>query len=331
MIMMILRRVLGAIGVCLLLTVVLFVLQQMSSTDPVRATVGPNASAEVIAAARAKLGLDQPLFLQWWHYVQGIPAGDLQVSLRTRQPVMSDLATFLPASVELALFAGLLAAVLALALGIATAGRWRGSSFFNTLLLGSASIPVFLLALLGVLLFYRTLGWLPAVGRTSLFDVPQGPTGLLTVDGLLAGRPDVTLDALRHLILPGACLALAPAVAIGRVLRSSLTTAMESDMAKTALSKGLSRSQVLLRHGLRNAATTPLSMAGLQLGALLAGLVIVETVFAWPGIGLYLQQSIPTSDFPAIAGTTLLLAVGYVAVNTLVDILQAVLDPRIAR
>jgi peptide/nickel transport system permease protein len=141
----------------------------------------------------------------------------------------------------------------------------------------------------------------------------------------------VTVDALRHLVMPGICVALLPAVAVARTLRSSLTAALEADHIRTAKAKGLPPRTILLRHGVRNAATTPLSMAGLQLGTVFASLIVVETVFAWPGLGLYLSQSIPSSDFPAIAGTTLLLAVAYVAVNSLVDVVQALLDPRLAR
>jgi peptide/nickel transport system permease protein len=325
------RRLAGAVAICLGLTVVLFVLRHLSATDPVRVLVGPSASTAQVDAMRHQLGYDLPLYAQWWHYVTGAATGDLQTSLRTRRPVGTDIAQFLPASLELAMFSCLIAAGLALLLGVSTAGRWRGAGLLNTVLLAIASAPAFLLTLFGIMVFYRNLGWLPATGRSSIADLPGGPTGLLTVDGLLAGRPEVTLDALRHLIMPAVCVALLPAIAVGRTLRSSLTTALESDHIRTAKAKGLSRRAILLHHGLRNSATTPLSMAGLQLGSVFASLVVVETVFAWPGLGLYLSQSIPASDFPAIAGTTLLLAVAYVAVNTAVDVTQAVLDPRLAR
>jgi peptide/nickel transport system permease protein len=149
------------------------------------------------------------------------------------------------------------------------------------------------------------------------------------VDGLLHGRPDVTLDAMRHLLLPALAIAVGPAVSIGRVLRSSLVDGMHSDYARTARAKGLPERLVLLRHVLRNCAGAALSMTGLQAGLVFAGVVVIEQVFAWPGIGQYAAQSIPVADFPAIAGVTLLLGVGYVAINMVVDILQAVADPRI--
>jgi peptide/nickel transport system permease protein len=326
-----LRRLAGAVAICLGLSIVLFALQHLSATDPVRVLVGPSAPAAQVEAMRHKLGYDQPLVVQWLRYAGDAITGNLQTSLRTRRPVATDLRQYLPASIELALFACVLSAVLALAFGLTGSGRQRGGRLFGVSLLTAASVPAFLLALCGILLFYRQLGWLPATGRTSIANPPTGPTGMLTIDGLLAGRLSVTLDALKHLILPGLCLSLLPAIAVGRILRASLAVAMESEYARAAKAIGLSRRMVLLRHGLRNAAVTPLSMAGLQLGTILAGLVVVETIFAWPGVGLYLQESIPSADFPAIAGTTLLLAVGYVVVNTVVDIVQALLDPRIAR
>ena len=194
-----------------------------------------------------------------------------------------------------------------------------------------ASIPPFLLAFAGILIFSRRLGWLPGTGRTSYRDFDVGPTGLLTVDSLLAGRLDVFVDAIRHLVLPALTIAILSAVAIGRVLRSSLRTSLRSSYARTARAKGLREGVVIVRHGLRNAAGPAITMAGLQLGLMFAGVVIVETIFAWPGIGWYMAQSIPTNDFAAIGAVTIVLGAVYVVVNALVDILQMVADPRIRR
>jgi peptide/nickel transport system permease protein len=196
-------------------------------------------------------------------------------------------------------------------------------------LLVGASTPTFLLGIAGILIFYQKLGWLPANGRSSLSGVPTGPTGLLSVDGLLHGRLDVTVDAIKHLMLPSLAIALGPAVSIGRVLRSSLLADQNSDYARTARSKGLSELTIMRRHILRNALGAALSMTGLQVGLMFAGVLVVEQVFGWPGIGQYIAQSIPVADFPAIAGVTLVLGVAYVAINTAVDLLQAAADPRI--
>jgi len=151
----------------------------------------------------------------------------------------------------------------------------------------------------------------------------------LTLDGLLHGEPSVTFDALRHLILPATCIALIPAVSIGRILRSSLEETLEKDHVRTARMKGLSEWTVMVRHALRNSLGPALSMTGLQIGFLFAGVVVIESIFAWPGIGNYVAEGIPQGDFPAIAGVTLVVSVAYVVINAVVDILQAIADPRI--
>jgi peptide/nickel transport system permease protein len=323
------KRLAAMVAILLALAVAMFALQKISPLDPVHAMLGPSASPQAVAAQRHQLGLDRPVPAQFLDYLGGIFHGDLGSSYRTRRPVSSDLATFVPATAELALYALLLALLLATAFAVATALRWPGARLFRLLLLGGASAPAFLLAIAGVLVFYRQLGWLPATGRTGVTDAPGGPTGLLTVDGLLHGRIDVTLDAFRHLLLPSLAVAIGPAVSIGRVLRSSLADSGRARYVTTARAKGLSESRVLTRHVLRNSIGPALSMTGLQVGLMFAGVLVVEQVFAWPGIGQYTAQSIPVADFPAIAGVTLVLGAGYVVINTIVDTLQAIADPRI--
>jgi peptide/nickel transport system permease protein len=323
------RRLAAAVVIVLVLAAVMFVLQRVSPLDPVHAMLGGQASRGAVAAERHRLGLDLPLPQQYLRYLAGLARGDLGTSYRTRRPVGTDLRAFVPATAELSLAALGLALALAAGLAFATTLRWPGAGLFRTLLYAGASTPAFLLGIAGILVFYAYLGWLPATGRTGFADAPVGPTGLLTIDGLLRGRLDVTLDALRHLLLPALAIAIGPSVSIGRVLRSSLVGGMRSDYARTARAKGLSEGVVLARHVLRNCAGAALSMTGLQVGLMFAGVVVIEQVFAWPGIGQYAAQSIPVADFPAIAGVTLLLGAGYVAINALVDILQAVADPRI--
>jgi peptide/nickel transport system permease protein len=243
--------------------------------------------------------------------------------------VTTDLSKYLPATLELTL-AGLgLAISLAVLFAFGTILKWPGSGLFRALLLVGASTPTFLLGIAGIIIFYQKFGWLPANGRTGITNAPDGPTGLLTIDGILHGRLNVTGDALKHLILPALAIALGPAVSIGRVLRSSLLADQHSDYAKTARAKGLSELAVLRKHVFRNALGAALSMTGLQVGLMFAGVLVVEQVFGWPGIGQYVAQSIPVADFPAIAGVTLMLGVAYVVINTAVDLLQAVADPRI--
>jgi peptide/nickel transport system permease protein len=326
---LIIKRVGAMVAVLLFLAAVVFALQHVTPTDPVHSFLGANASRAAIKAESHKLGYDRPLPQQYLHFVGGMLHGNFQMSLRTRRPVATDLRHYLPATLELALFGLVLAAVLGGILGIVTAARFRGAGIFRFVTLSGASTPPFLLALVGILLFYHRLGWLPATGRTSLANPPTGPTGLLTFDTIVHGNIHGFTDAIAHLILPGLCVAILPAVSIGRVLRSSLISSMRSDYVRTARAKGLRELTVLWRHAIRNSVGPALSMGGLQVGLMFAGVVVIEQIFAWPGIGLYTVQSIPRSDFPAIAGVTIILGAGYVIVNAIVDILQAVADPRI--
>lgn len=329
MIRFLLVRAIGAVGVLLALVTVVFVLQTAVPGDPVRASVGVNASDEVVEAERQRLGLDKPLPTQYIAYLGQVVRGGFGESLRTGRDVSEDIGAFLPATLELAGFSIVLAAVGGLLIGILAVVSSRFATPARLLFVGGASVPSFLLALILVYVFYFQLSWLPLSGRTSVADAPEGPTGLLLLDSLVQVRFDVFVDALRHLILPGLALALVPAVAIGRVLRSSLLEVYRADYIRTLHAKGLDPRSVLFRHALRNAVSAPLTMAGLQLGLLLGGVVIVEAIFAWPGIGLYLNQSIEFGDLRAISGVTLVVGAGYVVVNTLVDLAQAAADPRI--
>jgi peptide/nickel transport system permease protein len=322
------KRLVAAVVILVVLAAALFGLQHISKSDPVHTMLGPGASPATIAAERHRLGLDRPVATQFWHYLTGLMHGDLGTSYRTRSPVATDLRTFLPATLELAMFGLLLAIVLAVLLAVATTLRWPGASVIRYLLLLGGSTPAFFVAIGGIIVFYKYLGVLPATGRADGV-VPSGPTHLLLLDAVLHGQPGLFVDALRHLLLPALAVAIGPAISIGRVLRSSLITTLGQDYVRTARAKGLSELKVLARHVLRNSAGPALSMTGLQVGLLFAGVLVVESIFAWPGLGQYTAQSLPVDDFPAIAGVTLLLGAGYVLINTLVDILQALADPRI--
>ncbi|HLU55617.1 MAG TPA: ABC transporter permease [Pseudonocardia sp.] len=311
------------------LTIVLFALQEISGADPVAATLGPNASPEAVAAERARLGLDAPAFERYLHYVGGLLIGDMGTSFRTRRPVSNDIATYLPATVELVSLAFVVALVLAVAFAVLSVLRVRGAGVVRAALFLGSTAPTFLLGIFGLVVFYQQLGWLPGSGRTSASE-PAGPTGLLVLDGLLTGDVGLSVDALEHLLLPAVVLAVSPALAIGRVLRSSLLTTLETDHVRTARAKGLTERAIVTRHVLRNSVNAALSMTGLQLGFMFAGVLVVENVFSWPGLGSYLSASIPVADFPAVAGVTFVLGVVYIVANTAVDVLQTAADPRIA-
>jgi peptide/nickel transport system permease protein len=322
-------RLAAMVAILVALTAVMFLLQNISPLDPVKAQLGAQASAQAVAAQREALGLNDPILVQFWHYLSGAVTADLGTSYRTRHPVMSDLGDFFPATLELALCGLAIAVALAVLLAFSTTLKWRGAGLLRAVLFTGSSAPMFLLGILGLIVFYQTLGWVPANGRIAVANPPTGPTGMLTVDGLLHARFDVVGDAVHHLILPALVIAIGPAVAIGRVLRSSLLADIDSDYARTARAKGLSETQIMARHVLRNSVGAALSMTGLQVGLMFSGVLVVEQVFGWPGIGQYIAQSIPVADFPAIAGVTLILGALYVFINTAVDLLQAAADPRI--
>jgi peptide/nickel transport system permease protein len=326
---LLLGRLGGALLVLLSLVTIVFVLRMAVRADPVKVRLGANASQHAVERERHRLGLDRPMTVQFVAYLGGAVRGDLGESLHTRRAVRDDIADFLPATLELAAVAGALAACGGMLLGVVGATARRGGGLLRLLFVAGASAPTFLIGLLLIYVFYQRLGWLPATGRTSLHDAPVGPTGLVLVDSLLHGRVDALLDGAAHLVLPAVCLALAPAAAVGRVLRSSLLDTYGADFVRTARAKGLHPWRILWRHALRASLSAPLTMLGLQTGLLLAGVVVVETVFAWPGIGLYTVQSIQAADFASVAGVTLLLGTVYVLVNLAVDLAQTAADPRL--
>ncbi|CAN5792385.1 ABC transporter permease [soil metagenome] len=321
------------LGLMLVLLVVLsaavFTLQRYTPADPVRVKLGPNASKAVVDAEREKLGYDQPVPVQFTRYLGDLGTGDLGDSLRTQRPVTEDLRAFLPATLELVIGIVFVSAIGGVGLALVTTGESRGSSWLRFSMAAGAAAPAFLLVLAALLLFYRQLGWLPGSGRSGFIDAPVGPTGFLTIDSLLAGRFDVFTDALRHLVLPVLCGAIAPTVAVARVLRSSLLSVMRSDHIRTARAKGLKERTVLLRHALRNASGPALSLAGLLVASLFTGTLVVEQLVAWPGLGAYTVRSIEATDFPAIGGVTLVLGAITIMVNSLIEILQSIADPRI--
>lgn len=324
------RRALGAIPVLLVLVLVVFILEKVSPVDPVAALVGAKASPEVYAAARHQLGLDKPLPVQFLRYILHALQGNFGQSTVTRTPVASDIAQFLPVTLELVFVSLIFVAIIGFLLGLATAQRWRGSGVLRVVMVSGASAPIFLACLLGMLVFYRSLHLLPITGQTSYYDVPTGPTHFLLIDSLLAGRPDVFVDDLDHLVLPAFCLALTPAVAIGRVLRSSLEATLHADHTRTARAKGLGEKRILIMHALRNSLGPVFAMAGMQFAAMIGNSILVEMIFARPGIGLFISQAIEVGDFNAIAGVTLVMGLLYVITNIVVDVLQSLADPRVA-
>jgi len=329
MLKFVLNRLVGMVLVLLFLTATLFFLRQITPGDPAKQLLGANASVSALKEARHALYLDRPIYVQYTHFLAGVTHGDLGTSTRTQRTVLSDLARFLPPSIVLASLALLVAVLLALLMGNLFGLGIRGSSVTNNLLISLSSTPPFLLGLLAVIIFYAWLFWLPAGGQSSFFDAPSGPTNAVLIDSLIHRRTDIALDAVKHLILPVFVLAVGPAVAITRVFRSSLMSTMKTDYVRTARSKGMAESRIVRRHAIRNSSGPALSMTGLQVGGMFASLAVVEVIFAWPGVGSYVAQSIPSGDFPGVTGVALVVGVTYVITNAVVDVLQALVDPRI--
>jgi peptide/nickel transport system permease protein len=321
-----LRRLGMMVVLLFVLLALLFVLQHVSPTDPAAAYIGSKATPAQVAAVHRRLGLDDPLIVQYWHYVWHALHFNLGISLRTHRPVASDIRTYFPATAELVLFAFVLAIVLGCLFAFSGALHWPGGRAYRGLLVVGASAPAFLLGLAGIVIFYSKLGWLPAAGRGP---TSTSPTGFVLIDSLLHANLGEFRSGLEHLILPALSLAVLPALAIGRVLRSSIEQNLSAPHVRTARSKGLRESAVFAHHVLRNSVGPAVSMSGLQLGGMFAGVVVIEQVFSWPGIGNYLGQSIANDDFPAIAAVTVLLGSIYIAANAVVDILQTIADPRL--
>jgi len=322
------KRIAGLIAVLLVMSFIVFCLQSIIPADPARAMAGPTAPTATVAAIRQQLGLDDPAVVQYGRFLSRLAHGDLGTSVRTRQPVTEDVLKYMMASLELILVATALGLALAGLLALMQSALGR-AGIVRLVIVGAGSTPIFLSALLLVYFFWFQLGWLPGTGRLSTSQF-SGPTGLYLIDGFLAGTPGVSLDALAHIILPALALALPIAVAVGRSLSGSLHDVMRQSYIRTGRGKGLSEASVVLRHGLRNAASAPLAMTGLQVGLLFGNLLIVERIFAWPGLGLYTVQALASADLPAVLGVSLVFGAFYILVSILVEITQSLADPRIA-
>ncbi len=329
----ILRRLALAAVTLVGVVVAVFIMTHLLPSDPAALRAGPLASEELIAQYRREMGLDQPLYVQFVDYARDLLRGDLGNSWRTEQPVRDELGQRLPATLELAATALAFAMLIGLGLGILSAvyfGKWidHAARVFATL---GASLALFWLALVGVQVFYYNLRWAPPpLGRLTL-GLPEPPsvTGLFTLDSLLAGDRAIFADAVGHLWLPALTLAFVVSAPLIKIVRAAMLQALSSDFVRTARAIGLSSRQVVLVDALRNAFIPVLTTVGIVFGYLMAGNVIIERVFSWPGIGYYAWNALVTNDFNAVQGFVLLIAVVYVLLNLFIDLAYGVIDPRI--
>jgi peptide/nickel transport system permease protein len=330
----ILRRIVITIPLLIGITLVSFIIARAVPADPINANLSQRSMSDpaIVAAFRAEWGLDRTPVEQYLTFVGNLLQGNLGRSIKTRQPIAEDIARFLPATFELATYSIVTGVSLGLLFGVVSAVWYNRpiDYFVRTVGLVGVSFPVFVLALLGLIVFHVQLGWVAGPGRLDA-QIPDPPvvTGVLTVDAVLAGDGAALANALSHLVLPSLVLGLYVSGLISRVTRSAMLEVLGQDFMRTARAKGLHERLVILRHGFRNALIPVVTVIGLSYGSLLSGAVLTESIFAWPGIGRYMYRASTSQDFPAIMGVSLLIAFIYVLVNLAVDVLYYFLDPRI--
>jgi len=343
----IIRRIISVIPTLIGVTFVIFMFQRLIPGDPAIAMLGEHATDESIERIREQLGLNRPLFLdrdaladgdlngfidsQYINYMGRLSRLDLGDSIHRRIPVLETLKLRFPATVELSLLSMIIAVTIGIPVGIISASR-RNSLIDSISMVGSlvgVSMPIFWLGIMEIMLFAVILQWLPAGARLSTGFEIEGITHLYLVDSLITGNWAGFKDALSHIIMPAVALATIPMGIIARMTRSSMLDVLQEDYIRTARAKGLGGRLVLYRHALKNAALPVVTIIGLQAGTLLVGAVLTETIFSWPGIGRWVYDAILGRDYPIVQGGTLLIALIFIGVNLIVDILYALLDPRI--
>ena len=326
-----LRRVIATIPVVVLISLLVFLLIHAAPGDPADLLLSEEASPQDIADARRRWGLDQPIYVQYLRFLANILSGDLGTSFRYADPVITLIGERLPATIELAIASLLIAIILGIPLGVWAGAKPNSSAdnFGSMFGFFGISMPNFWFGIMLILVISGYFNWLPSSGR-STYGVAQGSeTGFYIIQSLAAGNMKAAWDGIKYVIMPAIALGTGMMGLIMRVTRSSVLEIMNDDYVRTARAKGLGERTVLWRHVLRNALVPIITVVGLELGTLLSGSIIVETVFAWPGSGSLLIAAIQSRDYPLITGTVLTYTIAFVAINFTIDILYALIDPRI--
>ncbi len=313
-------------------TIISFTFIRLLPGDPIELMAGERGIApERHAQLMAQFGFDKPIWEQYLVFMGRLLNGDLGVSIVTKKPIFDEFFTLFPATLELALFAIVFAVVLGLPAGI-IAGVKRGSVFDHTVMgisLTGFSMPIFWWGLLLIIFFSGILGWTPVSGRISVLYYFEPVTGFMLIDTLLSDEEGAFRSAVSHLILPAIVLGTIPLAVIARQTRSAMLEVLSEDYVRTARAKGLPPSRVVGLHALRNALIPVITVIGLQVGVLLAGAILTETIFAWPGIGKWMVDSISRRDYPSVQGGLMLIAAFVMLVNLIVDLLYGLINPRI--
>ena len=326
----ILRRILLAVPVIIGVTFVAYSMLLLTG-DPTSALAGEHASEDLRIAIRERYGLDDPVYIQYGRFVSQLFQGELGTSIMTKSPVMNELKQFMPATIELALAAMTIAVVVGIPLGVIAAYRHNSFVDLNTTILAlvGVSMPIFWLALMLLWVFGLKLGWFPTTGRIDPSIELNTITNLYVVDSILTLNVGALLSSLHHLTLPAIALATIPTAFIARITRSSMLDVLNAEYVRTARAKGVIEFTVVNRHALKNAMLPVITVIGLQTGFLLAGAILTETIFAWPGMGRWVTNAIVARNFPVVQAGVLVFAIIFVFVNIIVDISYAWFDPRI--
>jgi peptide/nickel transport system permease protein len=327
----VIRRLLLLIPILFGVSILIFFWVRLLPGGPAEALLGERATPELVAAYRERYGLDEPIYKQYIKYVRATVGGDFGVSVASHRQVTDEIKQRFPATMELAIGAMLFATMIGVPLGFLAAKRY-GSLFDHASLFVSLigiSIPVFFLAIILKYIFSVRLGWLPSVGRVSVTTEAEHPTNFYILDAIITRDWSTLWDCIKHLILPAIALGSIPLAIVARITRASTLDVQSEDYVRTARAKGLPPRIVDSRHVFRNALLPISTIIGLQVGLLLSGAVLTETVFAWPGMGSWLRDAIFTRDYPVLQGGILFLALVFVLVNLIVDISYAFINPRI--
>ncbi|MFP7222966.1 ABC transporter permease [Priestia filamentosa] len=331
MITYIIRRLLMLVPVLVGLSLIVFFMIRAIPGNPAQVILGQLATKDAIDSLTKELGLNEPWYTQYFHYIGNLLTGDLGESLRTKNPISEELWPYLTATLELSLVAIIIAIVVGVNAGIISA--WFQNSWFDyiamLLALIGVSMPIFWLGLMEQWLFAIQWDLLPTAGREDIRNPIDSITGLYIFDTLVQGKWDQFAVVIKHLALPSVALATIPMAIIARITRSSMLEVMRSDFIRTARAKGLRMFWVVYRHSLKNAVIPILTVIGLQFGVLLGGAILTETIFSWPGIGRYIYEAIGYRDYPVIQSGILIIALLFVCINLVVDLLYTVIDPRI--